>query len=85
MKLFKIPRAERYLRELAAIEFNTAARALVEELKRGRKASYTFRKDIFPDALLNEVKPLLCEKFKKAGYHILFDDTEIFLKVEIFF
>lgn len=85
MKLFKIPRAERYLRELAAIEFNTAARALIEELKRGRKASYIFHKDILPDTLLNEVKPLLREKFEKAGYHILFDDAQIFLKVEIFF
>lgn len=85
MKLFKIPRADRYLKELVAIEFNTAARALVEELKRGRKASYVFHKDICPDALLNEVKPLIREKFEKAGYQILFDDTKILLKVEIFF
>ena len=85
MKLFKIPKAERYLKELAAIEYNTAARALIEELKRGRKASYIFHKDIFPDALVNEVKHLLREKFEKAGYHVLFDDAKIFLKVEIFF
>ena len=85
MKLFKIPKAERYLKELAAIEFNTAARALIEELRRGRKASYTFHKDICPDALLNEIKPLLREKFVKAGYNILLDDTKISLKVEIFF
>ena len=85
MKLFKIPRAEKYLKELAAIEFNTAARALTEELKRGRKASYLFHKDTFPDVLLNEVKHSLREKFEKAGYHVLFDDTKIFLKIEIFF
>ena len=85
MKLFKIPKAERYLKELAAIEFNTAARALIEELKKGRKASYLFHKDTCPDALLNEVKHLLREKFEKTGYHIIFDDEKIFLKVEVFF
>lgn len=85
MKFFKIPKAKRYLKELAAIVYNTAAKALIEELRRGRKASYTFHKDIFPDALLNEVRPLLREKFEKAGYHILFDDAKIFLKVEVFF
>ena len=85
MKLFKIPKAQRYLKELAAIEFNTAARALIEELKRGRKASYLFHKDLCPDALLNEVKHLLREKFEKTGYHIIFDDAEIFMKVEKFF
>lgn len=85
MKLFKIPKAEKYLKKLAAIEFNTAARALIEELKRGRKASYVFHKDIFPDTLLNEIKYLLRKKFEKAGYHIIFDYTKTFLKVEIFF
>jgi hypothetical protein len=85
MKLFKIPKAERYLKELAAIEFNTAARALIEQLKGGRKASYLFYKDNYPDALLNEIKCLFREKFGKSGYHIMFDDAKTFLKVEIFF